>query len=68
MVGVEMEEGGGRGELVEWKNEGGGPGGVAGGVRGFVSALGGVTSARVGVYSAVRPWQIYMYTRTWQYS
>ena len=65
---MEMEEGGGRGELVEWKNEGGGQGGVAGGVRGFVSALGGVTSARVGVYSAVRPWQIYMYTRAWQHS
>ena len=55
MVGVDLEEGGGRGELVEWKNEGGGQGGVAGGVWGFVAALGGVTSARVGVYSGVRP-------------
>lgn len=65
MVGVEMEEGGGRGELVEWKNEGGGQGGVAGGVRGFIAALGGVTSARVGVYSSVERWQIYIRTKAW---
>ena len=55
MVGVEVEEGGERGELVEWKNEGGGQGGVAGGVRGCDPAVGGVTSARVGVYSGIRP-------------
>ena len=45
MVGVDLEEGGGRGELVEWKNEGGGQaggreGGVGGGVRESVSASG----------------------------